>query len=72
MTRTPGLHDPDVPFPTDPTPVFYDGTGAPIYQWAEGHECRDCDGPDHPCDTCLDDLADSEAERWADGRRDER
>lgn len=49
-------------------PPAYDGFGAPIWDL-----CEVCDGaPGGLCSDCLADLADSEAERWADGRRDER
>ena len=57
--------------PADPELRGYDGFGAPIYQWAPGHECPDCDDLGNMCPDCLADLADSEAERWADGRREE-
>lgn len=48
-------------------------------EWAAGHEpddptddCLDCVIAEHGvCDDHAEDLADSEAERWADGRRDE-
>lgn len=48
-------------------PPAYDGFGA----FFEGlDDCRDCDDLGNMCPDCIEDLADSEAERWADGRRD--
>lgn len=34
-------------FPVDPEPVAHDQYGAPIYEWATGHE------PDDPADDCM-------------------
>lgn len=41
-------------------------------EWSDGHQCPTCEDADRPCQDCLADLADSEAELMAEGRRDER
>ena len=66
MTRIEG-HPPANHGPVIFLPPAFDGFGAPIWD-----ACPDCDDLGNMCPDCTDDLADSEAERWADGRRDER